>query len=61
MMWKARLIDKTLNYDWRARLRESQLSVFSCGAVYYAVQSGSNVNVLCVIQTLVRDHSNESY
>ena len=36
---------------------ESCLAVLHCGAVYYAVQGGSN----SVEETLVYDHSNESY
>ena len=36
---------------------ESCLAVLHCGAVYYAVQGGSN----SVEETLVCDHSNESY
>ena len=33
--------------------------MLSCGAVYYAVQGGSNFK--SVDETLVCDHSNESY
>ena len=35
-------------------------AVFSCGTVYYAVQGGSQT-FWSVDETLVCDHSNESY
>ena len=50
-------VDKILKCD---HSNESYLAVLSCGAVYYAVQGGSNF-VESVAGILQCDHSNESY
>ena len=45
--------------DHSNKLSIEQTAVLSCGTVYYAVQGGSNFK--SVDETLVCDHSNESY